>query len=241
MLNLHSPVPLYHQLADILMERIRSGEYSPGDVIPSETSMAKHYGIGRPTVRQAMEILVRKGLVTRKRGAGTFVRHQDRQVDIFSFAGTSRAFSEKGIRAESKTIDPIRLDPCIKDKSNPFYGQPAFFFSRLTLVDDDPILFEEFCLHARLFSGIDKISLENRSLSQVISEKYYLKPGRGSQSFKIVQLPARLAKLLAIDPGDPILEVQRSLDFPGANQAVFSKLYCRTDRFAFSQTISLES
>ena len=96
MLNLHSPVPLYHQLADILMERIRSGEYSPGDVIPSETSMAKHYGIGRPTVRQAMEILVRKGLVTRKRGAGTFVRHRTGRLIFFPLQARPGLFLKKG-------------------------------------------------------------------------------------------------------------------------------------------------
>ncbi len=69
MLNHTSPIPLYHQLADILQERIRSGQYSPGQMIPSETGLAKEYGIGRPTVRQAMDTLVKKGLIQRKRCA----------------------------------------------------------------------------------------------------------------------------------------------------------------------------
>ena len=56
MLNPNSPIPLYHQLAEILQNRIRSGVYPPGEMIPSEIGLAKQYGIGRPTVRQAMEL-----------------------------------------------------------------------------------------------------------------------------------------------------------------------------------------
>ncbi|MDA3790469.1 MAG: GntR family transcriptional regulator, partial [Desulfobacula sp.] len=65
MLNPQSPIPLYHQLADIIMEWIQSGIYAPGQMIPSETGLAKKYGIGRPTVRQAMDTLVQKGLIQR--------------------------------------------------------------------------------------------------------------------------------------------------------------------------------
>jgi DNA-binding GntR family transcriptional regulator len=61
MLNHKSPIPLYHQLADILLEQIRSGHYKPGQMIPSETGLAKQYSIGRPTVHQAMDTLVWEG------------------------------------------------------------------------------------------------------------------------------------------------------------------------------------
>ena len=59
MLNTQSPIPLYHQLAEILMEGIRTGDYPPGLRIPSEPQLAKAYGIGRPTVRHAIDLLVR--------------------------------------------------------------------------------------------------------------------------------------------------------------------------------------
>jgi len=239
-LNPQSPVPLYHQLADILTEQIRSGTYKPGDVIPPETGMAKEYGIGRPTVRQATDILVRKGLLERKRGSGTFVKHHDHQVDLFSLAGTSQAFLTKGIEITLKSIEPVTLKEVIDDDKNPFDGEKAFFLSRLTIVDNKPVLVEEFYLHPKLFFGLDKVDLENRSLSQVVSDQYYLKPETGRQTFKTVFLSEYMAKLLKLKPLDPILEVQRTLNFPGAKGAIFSRLYCRTDKFAFSQTISLE-
>jgi GntR family transcriptional regulator len=239
MLNPQSPVPLYHQLADILIDQIRSGTYQPGDVIPSETGIAKAYQIGRPTVRQAMDTLVKKGLIERRRGSGTFVKEQSPAVDIFSMAGTSQAFLTRGLDTTVKIAAPVTMIDIADDPINPFDRGQAYFLSRLTLVDKEPVLLEDIYLHPQLFKGIERLDLENRSLSEVVSDQYYMKPETGHQTFKISFLSEKKASLLALKPVNPIIEVQRKLDFPGNSQAVFSRLYCRTDRFAFSQTIHL--
>ena len=239
MLNPESPMPLYHQLAELLTRQIRSGEYKPGQAIPAETRMAGQYHVGRPTVRQAMDVLVRKGLLERKRGSGTFVREPGSQVDLFSLAGTSQAFLTKGIQTTSKMLDPICVRTVRKDPQNPFSGNRAFFLSRLTLVREDPILIEDIYLHPTLFPGLEKMDLENQSLAQVVLDQYYLKPQTGRQTFKISFLPDPRAGVLGVEPCDPVLEVERTLHFPEAAGAIFSRLFCRTDTFVFSQTISM--
>lgn len=240
MLNPDSPLPLYHQLARILMDQIHSGKYLPGDVMVSETGMAKKYGIGRPTVRQAMDVLVRKGLVLRKRGSGTYVASQDPQVDLFSLAGTSQAFLTKGIQTVSQPVENTILKKITNDTVNPFNGKSAYFLSRLILVKTDPVLLEEFYFNPELFSGLEALDLENQSISRVVSDHYYLKPNTGRQSFKISFLSKTRAALLNLDKASPILEVERTLNFPGADGAIFSRLFCRTDAFAFSQTMNLK-
>lgn len=239
MLNPQSPLPLYHQLADILTEQIRSGVYLPGQAIPSETVIAKQYAIGRPTVRQAMDILVRKGLLERKRGSGTFVRQKEHEVDLFTLAGTSQAFLTQGIKAVSELVEAISVQNILHDETNPFDGQPAFFFSRLTRVETRPILLEDFYLHPKLFLGLDQMDLENRSLSEIVSDHYFLQPESARQTFKLSPLPDTKAGFLGLNVSDPILLVERTLHFPGVDKAIFSRLYCRTDRFSFSQTIRL--
>lgn len=237
MLNPGSPIPLYHQLADILMERIRSGVYGPGQIIPSETGLAKQYSIGRPTVRQAMDTLVQKGLIQRKRGAGTFVKQPSPQVDLFSLAGTSQAFLTKGIPIETQLVNPIAQKMISHDPENPFNNQKAFFLSRLTLTRGVPVLLEDIYLETDLFMGIDRIDLANKSLAQIASDHYYLTPENGSQLFKIETLDSERSAWLELSPSDPVLTVRRTLNFPQAPNAVFSVLFCRTDVFAFSQTI----
>ncbi|HYO93665.1 MAG TPA: GntR family transcriptional regulator, partial [Polyangiaceae bacterium] len=97
MLNPASPLPLYHQLAELLSSRIARGELQPGARLPSEPELSRTHRIGRPTVRQATELLVQRGLIERRRGSGTYVRSAARRVDLFSLAGTLESFQAGGI------------------------------------------------------------------------------------------------------------------------------------------------
>ena len=65
--------PLWRQLADILRDKIESGELPAGGVMPSETTLAQEHGLSRGTVVKALDTLEREGLVERVQGRGTFV------------------------------------------------------------------------------------------------------------------------------------------------------------------------
>jgi GntR family transcriptional regulator len=238
MLNFQSPVPLYHQLADIIVAKIRSGQYKAGEAIPSENELKNFYKIGRPTVRQAMDLLVKKDLIQRRRGAGTFVKEKPVQVDLFSLAGTSLAFGTKGITIKTTILEDIILKEVKNDIYNPFFNSQAFFLSRLTKAESKPVLIEDIYFHPLLFAGIDKIDLAEKSLAQVVYDNFYIKPENGRQTFKVVKINQKKAELLNLENDDVILEVKRTLNFPGAEQAVYSRLLCKTDEFAFSQMIS---
>jgi GntR family transcriptional regulator len=237
MLNAASPVPLYHQLAEIISDRIRSGHYRPGEAIPPETALAGRYGIGRPTVRQAMDLLVQKKLILRKRGAGTFVRPPAPGVDLFSLAGTSQAFSIRGIDIEKIPVCPVSLVPVDNQPDNPFNGSSTWFLSRVIRAQGEPVLKEEIFLDAELFRGLDQMDLATQSLSRVVSDVYHLTPENGTQTFFVAVPDPDTAAHLALSPDIPVLTVRRELNFPRAPKAVYAVLYCRTDRFAFSQTI----
>lgn len=237
MLNPDSPIPLYHQICEQLQSRIREGVYPPGHMIPSETELSKSYGVGRPTVRQAMDLLVQRGLIQRKRGSGTFVKKPSPQIDLFSLAGTSQAFSTKGVPTQKKVIMPLEKKAVANDVANPFHGKVAFAMSRLTVARDEPVLLEDIFLDPDLFAGIDDMELGDKSLSRVVSERFYLTPSDGTQQFQVETLNEQRAALLGMSPLEPILVVRRLLNFPKAPGAVYSVLFCRTDRFAFTQTI----
>jgi GntR family transcriptional regulator len=74
-LERNSPVPLYYQLARSIEEAINSGQLAAGDRLENEVSMTRRLGLSRPTARQAIQELVQKGLLVRKRGVGTQVVH----------------------------------------------------------------------------------------------------------------------------------------------------------------------
>ncbi|MEV1045584.1 GntR family transcriptional regulator [Streptomyces sp. NPDC049916] len=71
-----SPVPLYFQLAQQLEAAVEQGRLAPGTLLGNEIDLAARLGLSRPTVRQAIQSLVDKGLMVRRRGVGTQVVHR---------------------------------------------------------------------------------------------------------------------------------------------------------------------
>jgi GntR family transcriptional regulator len=237
MLNPNSPIPLYHQLAEIITDRIKSGVYRPGESIPSETVMAKQYRIGRPTVRQAMDVLVQKKMIQRRRGAGSFVLPPPPSVDLFSLGGTSRAFLTQGIEIKKIPLCAVSLVPVTQQPDNPFNESSAFFLSRLITAQGTPVLKEDIFLDPELFRNLDRMDIGTQSLSKLVADRYHLVPENGTQTFCVAIPDPDTAAQLALEPDTPVLTVHRELNFPDAPRAVYAVLYCRTDRFAFSQTI----
>jgi GntR family transcriptional regulator len=236
-LNPNSPLPLYHQLAERLLEGIRSGDFPTGARLPSEPQLARAYGIGRPTVRQATEVLVRRRVVERKRGSGTFVVDTPDGADLLSLAGTLASFEKGGIEAETEMVwGPKRLE--IEDEpENPFDGRTAVGFSRLSRVQGVPVLLEEIYADAERFPQVEGVDLSGRSLSQWIEQQYHMRPTSADQNFRVTPLDASRSALLGLSEGDAILMVKRTLHFEGARSAIHAVLYCRTDQLVFSQTL----
>ena len=84
-LERNSPVPLYYQLAQAIEHAINTGALAPGDRLENELSLTSRLGLSRPTARQAIQELVKKGLLVRKRGVGTqVVRSQFRRTEALS-------------------------------------------------------------------------------------------------------------------------------------------------------------
>jgi DNA-binding GntR family transcriptional regulator len=85
-LDRSSPVPLYYQVAQQIERAIETGALVPGDKLDNEIRLADRLGLSRPTMRRAIEELVGKGLLVRKRGVGTQVVHGmvHRKVELTS-------------------------------------------------------------------------------------------------------------------------------------------------------------
>ena len=72
----NSPIPIYHQLKTLILDKVESGVWRPGDCIPTEQRLCQLFNISRSPVRQALNELAREGLLIRRPGLGTFVRDE---------------------------------------------------------------------------------------------------------------------------------------------------------------------
>jgi GntR family transcriptional regulator len=236
-LDAGSPLPLYAQIAEHLERQMRDGELRVGDRLPSEHALAESYQVGRPTVRQATESLVRAGKLQRRRGAGTFVCEPPVRVDLFSLAGTLSSFSREGIRLRTSFVKRPKRMRLPADEHSPLAGREVYSLTRLGRVDGEPVLLETFAFDAEVFEHFDKLALTGRALSEVVADHYGLAPSSAEQSFSAQAAEGALAAQLDVDEGTAILRVDRTLHFPGAPAAVHALMHCRTERFAFSHHI----
>ncbi len=237
MLNPDSPIPLYFQLAEVIQNKISSGNYTPGMKIQSENELSEIYKIGRPTVRQGIDILVRKNILEKRKGSGTYVKAARIEVDLFSLAGTSAAFQKSGIVVKTEyltTLQPLLLE---EKADNPMAGKRVYFLSRLENVDENPVLIEDIYINTEIFPGIDKYEFNEMPLSKIVEEKYFTKPSGGKQTFGICLLSGLKREKLKILDDMPVLLVKRWIHFNHAENAIYSEIYCRTDKFVFSQNI----
>jgi GntR family transcriptional regulator len=133
--------PAYSQLAAILRRRISEGVYPPGEKIPSEFVMSKEYGLSLMTVRQAIGVLTRQGLLERLHGTGTFVKSLkltecrftlDRLEEIFKDDQRTRVkiLELSLVRADAETAEVL----CIQE------GSRAILIRRLLSSCGRPIL-----------------------------------------------------------------------------------------------------
>lgn len=237
-LNPASPLPLYHQLADRLCQAITSGDWQPGDKLPSEQDLSKAYGIGRPTVRQATDILIRRGLAERRRGSGTFVKSSPAAVDLFTMSGTISSFRSSGHTLRTELLRPVqRVVVDSDDSDNPFCGLETYYLQRLGRLDTTPVLMEDIWLDPKVFPRLEQTPIANAPLSDLVRQIYHLEPTDGEQSFHVVKGTDALRRSLQLSARECLLQIQRSLNFPNAKSALYSRLYCCTDRVAFSQRL----
>src|SRR5438445_7206133 len=102
--------PLYARLRQAIRDRITSGEWRPGDQIPTIRQLGELYGVSRITVVQALEMLAREGLLMRWQGKGVFVgepRAAEPRIPLLSFTEETMA---RGATPSSRTLR-LRLEP----------------------------------------------------------------------------------------------------------------------------------
>src|SRR5829696_3091820 len=93
------PLPRYYQLKEILHEKIRTGQWQPGALIPSERELCAQYGLSRMTARQSVIELVREGLLYRVQGKGTFVARPRITQQLMALTGFSQDMAARGFKA----------------------------------------------------------------------------------------------------------------------------------------------
>jgi DNA-binding GntR family transcriptional regulator len=204
-----SAVPLYFQVAEQLERAIAVGELGPGDRITNEVTLAGQLGLSRPTMRQAIQVLVDKGLLVRKRGVGTQVVQGQirRPAELTSLhddperAGPdphTRVLHCEQVRADDDVAAELQLQP----------GTAVWDLLRVRMVGDDPFAI----LHNRVpVAAIDlsRVDLSSTGLYDAL-RAVGIQLRVAHQRIGARRADVREARLLGERRGAPLLTMSRT-------------------------------
>lgn len=206
------PTPAYLQLREQLGQAIRAGDLAPGTALPSERELSDALLLSRMTVRRAFEELVSEGLVEQRHGSGTFVRRGPVEQTIDRLQGFGEEAERLGLRPGSRTLE-VSLHPADEETARSLgvqTGESLLRITRLRTADGAPLALQVAHLAPR-FRDLSLERLEELgSLYRTIAAQYGVEALRARQTIAARMPTARERKLLELEPGTPILALERT-------------------------------
>ncbi len=201
----NSPIPLYHQLKEILKEIIAS--QSPHTPLPSETELSAHFGISRPTIRQALSELSIEGYIYKSKGKGTFVSPKKFTRNFGHWHGSmGEEIIKLGYKVHTRilTCEHLYADEKLMNQFNLQHKEHVIHIERIRSVEETPILYIHSFLPAELVPGIEGIDLTDVSLHQTIEKEFQCSISRTRRTLEAVAAGEKEADSLNVDRGTPL-------------------------------------
>ncbi|MEU1372660.1 GntR family transcriptional regulator [Streptomyces triculaminicus] len=227
-----SPVPLYFQLSQQLEAAIERGELAPGSLLGNEIELAGRLGLSRPTVRQAIQSLVDKGLLVRRRGVGTQVVHSQvkRPLELSSlYDDLESAGQQPATRVLHLAVEPAPAP--VAAALGIAEGADVLRLERLRLAHGEPVA------HLRNHLPLGLLDLDAETLGRTGLYRLLRQAGitlhSARQTIGARAATAEEGELLAEPEGAPLLTMERTtFDDTGRAVEFGSHLY-RASRYAF--------
>jgi GntR family transcriptional regulator len=207
-----NPLPLYRQVKQILLQRIASGVWRPGDLLPAEPKLGQDLGVSPGTVRKALDELAAEHLVTRQQGRGTFVATHTPTSSLFHFF---RLVDEQGRRVEPSGRELTREQGPATAEERARLELPArarvVRLLRRRQADGQGVLLESIVVPTRFFPDLSAYpgDLPN-TLYDLYQRSYGMTVRRVAEWLRAVAVEdPETAAHLGLEVGAPILEIDR--------------------------------
>ena len=208
--------PLYQQIKALLVTGLESGQWLPGQAIPSETELAARYGVSQGTVRKAIDEMAGENLLVRRQGKGTFVathaeaRTQYRFLRLAPDAGGPATLQRRLLDCRRMRA-PVEVARLLALKS----GEAAVQVRRLLLAGSDetprPVVLDDLWLPGTAFKGLtmERLQAWRGPLYRLFEAEFSVHMIRAEEKIRAVAAAADEAALFGVDVGAPLLSVER--------------------------------
>lgn len=203
--------PAYAAVYDVLKREIMDGEIAVGSLLPSEPELERRFSVSRTTVRKAVELLTRDGLVHAQQGRGTKVLDCKIRQNLNVVTSTSETLRKKGytVRAKVTHIDLVPASPHIAEDLELEEGELVARVQRIQLADEHPVAIMKNYIPAYMVPGIENHTDHIDSLYMFLEERYsiYIESAKDRISARSADFSE--SQMLEIPVGSALLYMRR--------------------------------
>jgi GntR family transcriptional regulator len=201
--------PLYMQVRDALLDRIKDGRWKPGASLPSEIDLYRQLGVSLGTLRKALGVLESEQLIVREPGRGTFVRdHQAAQaLGRFNPIRGPDGVPLRG-RVKARQVQLAAPTPAERTALRLRSGEQVVRIERIRVLDERPFAFEQVALAERRFPGLAESARFPDELEELAQDRGVLL-ARAEAKVRLAPATPAAAEALALADLTPILSVER--------------------------------
>jgi len=233
--------PLYQQIKALITQSLQSGEWKPGELIPSEVELAARFKVSQGTVRKAIDELAAENLVVRRQGKGTFVatHHEERAhyrfLRLMPDAGEARQ-PENRVLEVKRMRAPAEVARMLDIKS----GDSVIFIRRVQSFDAVPTILEELWLPGVLFRGLtaERLVEYKGPMYGLFETEFGTRMIRATERVRAVLAEPQVGELLDVPPGTPLLSLERVSFTYGDKPVEVRRALYRTDTHHYHNELS---
>jgi GntR family transcriptional regulator len=221
--------PLYLQVRDLLLERVTSGIWKPGSLLPSELNLAEELGVSLGTVRKAMDTLESERVITRRQGKGTIVNDSTMQA-VAQRYDNIRDKTEQRI-AQFEGAAEVSSGPATDEERRRLRlpaGAHVVRIRRVHLNNDRPYMHEEEVLPERLFAELTKLTEPPGRLAE-LAQRFGLVLGPATERVSVAIASKAVADKLAVAAGTPLLKLDRQVLAIDGSPVHWRVAYCHLE------------
>ena len=243
MLSRNTSIPLYEQLKNMIEHKINTREFQPNEQIPSERELGERYNVSRITVRQAIALAEKEGLVSRVHGVGTFVANPKIKQELNTIVDFQSTVTDLGLIASTELLhsEIITSDFKLAKLLNLNVMEKILNLQIVGYGNDNPIVFYNtyfsFALGEKMREASKEVIKRNEPFSTLDLYKEFTdaEPTHVEQTFEAITATEQLAQPLKVNPGFPILRVT-SIVYQDYMPLEYKEAHYRGDTYRFFMT-----
>lgn len=242
MLDRNHSAPLYEQLKNEIHKQIKDGNLKPDDQIPSERELVEQYHVSRITVRQAINLAEKEGLVKRVHGVGTFVAQPKIKQELSNFNNFESTLQQQGLIASTKLLgsEVITSDFQLSRLLDINVMERVTKLELIGYGDDIPVVYYNsyfpYLVGEKMKRAAEQALQMEKPFSTLdlyrMDQQIGLYPTHVEQTFEAQAAHHPLTEILQVQEGFPLFRVT-SIVYQDKTPLEYKETYYRGDKYKF--------